>query len=445
MKEITKIVSGVVLTALVSSCGIYTQYKRPEVNTENLYRVEETQSDSVSIANLSWDKLFTDTDLQSLIQEGLQSNTDLNIARLKVKEAQATLMSSKLSYLPSLQLSPEGTLSSFDGAKPSKTYNLGTSASWEIDVFGKLTNAKRKSRAALEESDAYRLAVQTQVVATVASNYYSLLMLDEQVDITKATIKSWEEYVHSLRVLMKAGQADRSTISQAEASRLSAESTLQDLLQQVNELENTLSTFLGRVPGPIKRGKLNGQTFPQELSAGVSLDLVSRRPDVREAEASLKQAFYSTNQARSAFYPNSGGAAITNPGSWLLQAVGSLVQPLFNRGTNIANLKIAKAQQQEAVFTFRQALLDAGSEVNNALTQWQTARNKIELATKQIQHLETTEHDTQLLMKYGTTNYLEVLMARQSLLSARLNLVADRYSEIEGVINLYHALGGGTE
>ena len=294
------------------------------------------------------------------------------------------------------------------------------------------------------------------MVATVAANYYSLLMLDEQVDITKATIKSWEEYVHSLRVLMKAGQADRSTISQAEASRLSAESTLQDLLQQVNELENTLSTFLGRVPGPIKRGKLNGQTFPQELSAGVSLDLVSRRPDVREAEASLKQAFYSTNQARSAFYPsitlsgsagwtNSGGAAITNPGSWLLQAVGSLVQPLFNRGTNIANLKIAKAQQQEAVFTFRQALLDAGSEVNNALTQWQTARNKIELATKQIQHLETTEHDTQLLMKYGTTNYLEVLVARQSLLSARLNLVADRYSEIEGVINLYHALGGGTE
>ena len=429
MKEITKIVSGVVLTALVSSCGIYTQYKRPEVNTENLYRVEETQSDSVSIADLSWDELFTDTDLQSLIQEGLQSNTDLNIARLKVKEAQATLMSSKLAYLPSLQLSPEGTLSSFDGAKPSKTYNLGTSASWEIDVFGKLTNA---------------------------ANYYSLLMLDEQVDITKATIKSWEEYVHSLRVLMKAGQADRSTISQAEASRLSAESTLQDLLQQVNELENTLSTFLGRVPGPIKRGKLNGQTFPQELSAGVSLDLVSHRPDVREAEASLKQAFYSTNQARSAFYPsitlsgsagwtNSGGAAITNPGSWLLQAVGSLVQPLFNRGTNIANLKIAKAQQQEAVFTFRQALLDAGSEVNNALTQWQTARNKIELATKQIQHLETTEHDTQLLMKYGTTNYLEVLVARQSLLSARLNLVADRYSEIEGVINLYHALGGGTE
>ena len=222
MKEITKIVSGVVLTALVSSCGIYTQYKRPEVNTENLYRVEETQSNSVSIADLSWDELFTDTDLQSLIQEGLQSNTDLNIARLKVKEAQATLMSSKLSYLPSLQLSPEGTLSSFDGAKPSKTYNLGTSASWEIDVFGKLTNAKRKSRAALEESDAYRLAVQTQVVATVAANYYSLLMLDEQVDITKATIKSWEEYVHSLRVLMKAGQADRSSISQAEASRLSA-------------------------------------------------------------------------------------------------------------------------------------------------------------------------------------------------------------------------------
>lgn len=325
-----------------------------------------------------------------------------------------------------------------------------------LEKFGKLTNAKRKARAALEESDAYRQAVQTQVVATVAANYYSLLMLNEQVAITRSTVESWNEYVRSLRALMRAGQADRATVSQAEASRLSAETTLQDLLQQVNELENSLSTFLGRVPGAVERGKLDGQTFPQSLSAGVPLDLLSRRPDVREAEASLKQTFYATNQARSAFYPsitlsgsagwtNNGGAAITNPGSWLLQAVGSLVQPLFNKGTNIANLKIAKAQQEEAVLTFRQTLLDVGSEVNNALTQWQTARNKVELEKQQIAHLETTEHDMRLLMQHGTTNYLEVLTARQSLLSARLNLVADRYAEIEGVINLYHALGGGTE
>lgn len=456
MKKITKILSGAAWTVMMSSCGIYTHYKRPEVTTDNLYRVEEKHTDSTSVADLSWKELFTDVHLQNLIQEGLQSNTDVSIARLKVKEAQATLMSSKLAYLPSLQLTPEGTLSSFDGATPSKTYNLGASAGWEVDVFGKLTNAKRKARAALEESDAYRQAVQTQVVATVAANYYSLLMLDEQVEITQATVKSWEEYVHTLRVLMKAGQADRSTVSQAEASRLSAETTLQSLLQQVNELENSLSTFLGRVPGTIERGELKGQVFPQELSAGIPLDLLSRRPDVRKAEASLKQAFYSTNQSRSAFYPsitlsgsagwtNSGGTGITNPGSWLLQAVGSLVQPLFNRGTNLANLKIAKAQQEQAVLTFRQTLLDAGSEVNNALTKWQTARHKIELETGQIQHLETTEHDTRLLMKHGTTNYLQVLVAHQSLLSARLNLIADRYAEIEGVINLYHALGGGAE
>ncbi|MDO4165261.1 MAG: TolC family protein [Bacteroides sp.] len=472
--RITQILLAATLTAMVSSCGIYNKYERPEVDVEGLYRQSEltreqvneaTRPDSLvdsstgqlvhsNLADLSWQELFTDPLLQKLIQEGLDNNSDLNIARLQVKEAQATLMSSKLAYLPSVDLDATGTLSSFDKAKTSKTYSVGASASWEIDVFGKLTNAKRQARAALEQSDAYRQAVQTQVVATVAEYYCSLLMLDEQVNITRSTVESWKEYVRSLQALMRAGEADRATLSQAEASRLSAEASLEDLLQQVSEMENALSIFLGRVPGTIERGTLDELTFPTELSTGVPLDLLSRRPDVREAEASLKQAFYATNQSRAAFYPsitlsgsagwtNSGGTGITNPGSWLLQAVGSLVQPLFNRGTNIANLKIAKAQQEEAVYTFRQALLDAGSEVNNALTQWQTAQRKVKLETEQVEHLQTTVHDTQLLMKHGTTNYLEVLTARQSLLSAQLSLVSDRYAEMEGVINLYHALGGG--
>lgn len=456
MKRITLLTSAATLVFMVSGCGIYNKYERPETDIEGLYRTDESVTDSTSIADLSWEQLFTDPYLQKLIREGLDMNTDLNVARLKAKEAQATLMSSKLAYLPSAQLEAEGALSSFDKAKTSKTYSLGASASWEVDIFGKLTNAKRQARAALEKSDAYRQAVQTEVVATIAESYCSLLMLDAQADITRATVKSWEEYVRSLRALMDAGEADRATLSHAEASRLSTEASLQDLLQQINELENTLSTFLGRVPGKIERGVLDDLAFPTELSAGVPLDLLSRRPDVREAEASLKQAFYATNQSRSAFYPsitltgsagwtNSGGVAITNPGSWLLQAVGALVQPLFNRGSNIANLKIAKAQQEEAVLTFRQTLLDAGSEVNNALTQWQTAQRKVALESKQVKHLETTVHDTQLLMQHGTTNYLEVLTARQSLLSAQLSLLSDRYSEMEGVISLYHALGGGTE
>lgn len=442
---------------VMGSCGIYNRYSRPEVQLDGLYRGAGTIADTISsLASLPWEQLFTDTCLQSLIREGLASNTDLNVARLKVKEAQASLMSSKLAFLPSLQLEPQGSLSSFDGSKPSKTYNLGASASWEVDIFGKLTNAKRSAKAYLEQSDAYRQAVQTQLVATIAESYYSLLMLDEQVTISTQTVESWKEYVRSLRGLMKAGSADRSDLNQAEASRLETEASLLDLKQQISELENSLSVLLGRVPGAIERGQLSNQEFPEQLSVGVPLELLSRRPDIRQAESSLEQAFYATNQARSAFYPNitlsgsagwtnSGGAAITNPGAWLLQAVGSLVQPLFNKGKNIANLQIAKAQQEEALLSFRQALLDAGNEVNNALVQWQTSREKAGLDTQQVERLAEVVHDTGLLMEHGTVNYLQVLSARQSLLAAQLTLVADKYGEIQGVISLYHALGGGAE
>lgn len=445
------------LLVFMGSCGIYNRYSRPQVDADGLYRRDGVPADTVSsLASLPWEQLFTDTCLQDLIREGLASNTDLNVARLKVKEAQASLLSSKLAYLPSLQLDPQGSLSSFDGSKPAKTYNLGASASWEVDVFGKLTNAKRSAKAYQEQSDAYRQAVQTQLVATIAESYYSLLMLDEQVEISTQTVESWKEYVRSLRGLMKAGSADRSDLNQAEASRLETEASLLDLKQQVSELENSLSVLLGRVPGTIVRGQLSDQQFPDQLSVGVPLDLLSRRPDVRQAESALEQAFYTTNQARAAFYPsitlsgsagwtNSGGAAITNPGAWLLQAVGSLVQPLFNKGKNIANLQIAKAQQEEALLNFRQALLDAGSEVNNALMQWQTSRDKAGLDRRQVEHLATVVHDTGLLMEHGTVNYLQVLSARQSLLAARINLVADRYGEIQGVISLYHALGGGAD
>lgn len=442
---------------IIGSCGIYNRYSRPEVQLDGLYRDAGTAADTISsLASLPWEQLFTDTCLQSLIREGLVSNTDLNVARLKVKEAQASLMSSKLAFLPSLQLEPQGSLSSFDGSKLSKTYNLGASASWEIDIFGKLTNAKRSAKAYLEQSDAYRQAVQTQLVATIAESYYSLLMLDEQVTISTQTVESWKEYVRSLRGLMKAGSADRSDLNQAEASRLETEASLLDLKQQVSELENSLSVLLGRVPGGIERGQLGNQEFPEQLSIGVPLELLSRRPDIRQAESTLEQAFYTTNQARSAFYPNitlsgsagwtnSGGAAITNPGAWLLQAVGSLVQPLFNKGKNIANLQIAKAQQEEALLSFRQALLDAGNEVNNALVQWQTSREKVGLDAQQVERLTEVVHDTGLLMEHGTVNYLQVLSARQSLLSAQLALAADKYGEIQGVISLYHALGGGAE
>ena len=445
---------------MLASCGIYTNYERPAqavADMDSLYRPEARPDTTRSIATLRWEELFTDTCLQQLIRQGLAANADLAVARLQVEEAQATLRQSKLAYLPSVQLEPTGTLSSFDGQKTQKTYSVGASASWEIDLFGKLRNSKRQALASLLASDAYRQAMQTQVVATVADSYYALLMLDEQIRITEQTAESWREYVRSLSALMQAGQADSATLAQAEASRLAAESSLLSLQQQAIEQENALCVFVGLTPRRLERGTMDGQHFPSHLSVGVPLDLLSRRPDVRQAEANLMQAFYATNSARAAFYPsitlsgsagwtNSGGAAVANPGAWLLQAVGSLVQPLFNRGQNLANLKIAKAQQEEAVLQFRQSLLDAGNEVNNALAQCQTARERIRLDNGQVEQLTITLGDTELLMENSAdTNYLQVLTARQSLLSAQLAVASDRYDEIQGVIELYHALGGGSE
>lgn len=450
------IIPILLLTVLAGSCGIYKDYKRPEINTDSLYGDNIPAGDTATIGNLAWKDLFTDPALQSLIEEGLQNNTDLRIARLKTEEAAATLRTSRLAYLPSLSLTPQGTLSSFDGRKTTKTYQLSGSASWEVDLFGRLTNAKRGARAALEESDAYRQAVQTQLIATIAGSYYTLLMLDAQVAISTETAANWQENVKTMQALKNAGQTTEAAVSQAEANRLSVEASLKTLLQQLNEVENSLCTLLGRTPQAIPRGTISEQQFPQQLAYGVPLQLLSNRPDIRQAEAALAQAFYYTNESRAAFYPgitlsgsagwtNSGGAAIINPGALLLQAVGSLTQPLFNKGANTARLKIAKAQQEEARLTFQQSLLNAGAEVNNALIQWQTARERIQLGEQQITALESAVKSTSLLMQHGTTTYLEVLTARQSLLQAELTQAADRFDEIQGVINLYHALGGGKD
>lgn len=440
--------------ALVSSCGIYTPYKRPEVKTDGLYRDTVTAADSASLGNIAWRKLFTDPALQALIEQGLANNTDLQTARLRVQEAEASLLSARLSYLPSVSLDPQGTISSFDNRKATQSYQLPISASWEIDIFGKLTNAKRGAKAALEQSEAYRQAVQTQLISSVANSYYTLLMLDSQFAISQQTVSNWKKNLKAMRALKEAGQYNEAAVAQAEANSLSAEASLLSLQQQVNETENSLSTLLGNVPQHIVRGEMKNQQFPAKLSTGVPLQLLSNRPDVKEAEASLVQAFYYTNKARSAFYPsitlggsagwtNSGGGAITNPGALLLNTVGSLTQPLFNKGTNIANLKIAKAQQQEALLAFQQSLLNAGAEVNNALTQFQIAGKKGAITQQQVITLETAVKNTRLLMKHSNYTYLEVLTAQETLLQAQLTQVSNRFDEIQGVINLYRALGGG--
>ncbi len=450
----SKIILLGLLTFSLSSCGIYSKYKPVTEVPENLFGQEVALSDSSSIATLTWQELFTDAPLQALIERALEGNTDLQTASLRIDQAKATLTSAKLAYLPSFMLTPQGGVSSFDHSKASWTYTGVASASWEIDIFGKITNAKRRSQALYLQSLEYRQAVTSSLIANVANLYYTILMLDEQYRISQETAVIWESSIKTMRSMKEAGMTNAAAIAQAEANYLSVKASVLELAQQINEMENTLSVLLGDVPGDIVRGTLFDTSLPDDLTVGVPVELLSLRPDVRSAELSVASAFYTTNAARSAFYPsislggtagwtNSAGSMIVNPGKLILNALGSLTQPIFNKGLNVAQLKIAKAQQEEAKLAFQQTLLNAGKEVNDALTQIQTAQGKKSIRTEQIAALETAVRSTQLLMQHGSSTYLEVLTAQQTLLAAQLQQVADSFSELQGKVNLYQALGGG--
>lgn len=438
----------------MSSCRVYRVYQRPDLRAiDSLYR-QPLPADTASLADLSWRELFTDPLLQRLIDSGLMHNSDLRIAQLRVTEAQASLTASRLAYLPSVSLTPQGTVNAPEKASMTRTFDLAASAEWEIDLFGKLLNEKRGAAATLAEQEAFRQAVQTQLVATIANSYYTLLMLDRQLEITRGTSEIWAENVRVMQALKRAGQTTEMAVAQTVAEQSSVDGSVLALERQINETENALCVLLGATPRSVERSSLDGLQLPDSLATGIPLQLLHRRPDVRQSEAALAAAFYATNTARAAFYPsitlggtagwtNAAGAVVTNPGQWLFTAVGSLVEPLFTRGRNRANLKIARAQQEEALVNFRQSLLTAGAEVNDALVQWQTARQRLVLDNRQIEALRSALRSAELLMQHSSQNYLEVLTAQQSLLQAELDAASDHFDAIQGVINLYHALGGG--
>lgn len=452
MKKILLICTA---AGLMTACGIYKPYTRPEVQTDGLYGQAET-ADTATLGDVAWQELFTDPYLQVLIEEGLAHNTDLQSAHWRVQEAEATLRSARLAFLPSFNFAPQGTVSRFDDYKASWTYNVPITASWEIDIFSRLRNSKRQAKALYAQSQEYAQAVRTQLIAGIANLYYTLVMLDSQYTVSQQTAENWRRSVETMQAMKQAGMTNEAAVSQSEANYYAIEASLHDLRYQIVQVENSLASLVGDAPRTFERGTLSGQQVPEELMVGVPVQLLSNRPDVKSAELNLMQAFYATAAARSALYPsltlsgalgwtNNAGAAVINPGKLLLSAAASLVQPILNAGTNRARVKIAKAQQEEAKLAFQQSLLNAGEEVNNALTQVQTARNKAELRSRQIASLEKAVESTQLLMRHGTSTYLEVLTAQQSLLSARLSEITDRFDEIQGVINLYHALGGGRE
>lgn len=445
----------------LSSCkGLYGTYKRPDIKTSNIIRntnislKDSAIIDSTMFGYLPWRKVFTDPLLQHLIETGLNNNPDLLNAALNVKMAESQLQAAKLAFVPSFTFSPSGTISSWDGGKATKTYSLPISANWSIDLFGNLLSQKRSSQMALLATKDYQLVVKTKLISNISNMYYTLLMLDEELkvitDMEILTHETWD-----LMKVMKDKNGYRSaSVQSAEANYLSVLAQKEDIKRQINETENSLSLILGEPAGSITRGLLKDQSLPSDFASGINIQMLNNRPDVHYAEMSLAQCFYNVETARSKFYPsitispsgaftNSGTLGIVNPGKWLLSAVGSLTQPIFQHGQLIAGLKVAKAQYEQAVNTWKNALLSAGSEVSNALVLYNSSNEKAQIEEKQINVLKQNVEDTKTLMKLSGSTYLEVITAQQNLLNAQLSLIQDEFYKMQAVVNLYYALGGG--
>ena len=457
-----QIIGMMCLTAMMSSCHIYKAYARPEtIDASGIYRdpasaTDTLVSDTANMGNLPWKEVFRDAKLQALIEEGLANNVDMQAAALRVEEAKVMLTAAKLSYLPTINFTPQGTLSSFDKSKPTQTYQLPVSASWEIDLFGKILNAKRGQKVAYEQSKYSEQAVRSQIICGIANTYYSLLMLDRQVEITTETADIYKENVRVMEAMKIAGMTTEAAVAQMRAASHQVEASLLDLKRQVRETENSLAVLLAKAPQPIDRSTLDEQVMPEELTAGVPMQLLENRPDVKMAEMTLAAAYYTTNSARAAFYPglnitgtagwtNSAGIAVLNPGKLILNAVASLAQPIFNNGKLIANLKVSKAEEKIAQMNYQQTILEAGKEVSDALFLYDTQNKKLVEDRGQVEQLDKAVTYTKALFQSGDATYLEILTAQQNLLSAQLSEVSDNFQRMQAVINLYSALGGGRE
>lgn len=444
----------------LASCGLYNKYERPEVNTQGLVRDPVSLTDTLAVAdttsfgNLPWRTVFTDPQLQTLIQQGLDKNADLLNAALNVKMLQAQLAVAKLAFLPNITLSPQGTLSSFDGSKTSKTYQLPVTASWSVDLFGNLLSVKRNAQMQLLASKDYQTAVKTNVISGIANLYYTLLMLDRQQEILDEMASLTKETWDMMALQMKFGRARSTSVQSAEASYYSVKAQSADMRRQIREVENSLSLLIGQAGQAIQRGKLADQSLPTEFSTGIALQMLNNRPDVHAAEMNLASCFHNVQTARSRFYPsinisgagtftNSSGMGIVNPGKWLLSAVGSLTQPIFANGQLVAGLKVAKAQQEQAFNSWQNAIFKAGNEVSNALVSYNTYKEKGELDARQTELYRQNVEDTRQLYVSSGTTYLEVISAQANLLNAEISKVTDDFNKMQAVVSLYSALGGG--
>lgn len=449
----------VLITLAFTSCKVTEPYQSPKISTELLYR-DLSVTDTATLADMPWKDVFNDLQLQKLISEGISNNIDLQIAYTRIQQAEAYYQQSRATTLPSITANAGITVNKLSDGQGggfinnTRVYQLGLGSSWEADLWGKFKSTKRANLAALLQNKAYSRAVQTRLIATIANYYYSLLALDRQLAITEQTVKNWIQSVETMRALKEAAVVTGAAVVQSEANRYAVEVTIPDLKQRIRETENALSMVLGRVPGVIERSDLDQQTVPEALAAGVPAQLLSRRPDVQQAEYNFRYYFENTNIARTYLYPAltitaSGGLSNTglqnffNAGSIFGNLAGGITQPVFNRRINKTRLEVARAAQEEALLSFKSTLLTAGQEVSDAMSAYQSADEKTSTRAKQLESLQKSIEYTRELLKYGSANYTEVLNAQQSYLGAQLNQVNDRVQQLQAVVDLYRALGGG--
>ncbi len=458
MNKLFKIFLPALMAIMLSGCHIYKKYELPAEQSSivaDYKKAMEAAPDSSSLPYLSWEKVFTDPLLQKYINMALEANTDLDDARKNVEIAQAQLKGAKLSYFPAIAFSPNGGTASYGGSHMDWSYTLPLSASWEIDVFGKILNRKRGAKVSVEQMRDYEQAVRSQIICGVANTYYALVLLQQQLDLTKRTSVIWKDQVESMKLMKEAAYVNEAAVVQSAAQYWSIMSSIPDIEQAIHETNNTLSVLLHSYPQEWEVTNNLDFTLPVDISKGVPMNYLAVRPDVHAAERGLAAAYYTTNSARAAFYPNLTisaqggftnllGSLIKNPGEWFIQLAGQLAAPIFSRGQNIATLEVAKAKQKQAMNAFEKTVLSASSDVSDALSNYRNNHEKREYILNQIDNLEkSVEYTQELLTLDQKTTYLEVLTAQSSLLSAQLASLQCWHNKVAAMISLYQAVGGG--
>ena len=472
MKRLSNIFAAIAVSLLLTGCGIYNKYEQTTPAPDNAFGANpdlEIANSEASIAQMSWREFFTDPLLQQLIEQVLTNNTDLNSARIAVEKSQASLKAAKLAYLPALSLAPQGTLSSFDGSAATKTYNLPLQLSWDIDVFGSITNKKRAAKAVLLQAQVQQEAVRSNLVSVTAQQYFMLQVLDRQLEILMQTDSLWNKSLETEQALWENGKAYSTAVNQMEASYLNVKTQIVDTRRAIRSVENAICKLLAATPQHIQRQKWGSSVLhhaeatgddeqrmfdTKYLNIGIPAMMLEQRPDIRMANHAMEEAFYNTAEARSAFYPsitlsgsagwtNSAGGFVVDPGKLLLSAIAQLTQPIFARGQLTARKKIAQLTEEDLQKKYVQTVINAGNQVNEALADCMAAREKHTYFHRQVQVLNEAYTGTHELMDNGKASYLEVLTAQESLLNAQLSEAMNMYDAAEAIIALYIALGGG--